>query len=247
MPKLVRKRRRADTPYSRNVERRLVVRIPRAQVGRLRRRNTRTAGFLGIEKKFYDKTYSGAIVATVASAEADPAANASCLNAIAQGDGESNRDGRRCVLKSVQIRGDIYDSGSQDGADPPGPAVIRVALVWDQQTNGAQLNSEDVFTGATNVEHAMINLQHSGRFRILWDKTFSFGSAVAFNDDGGATGATNRGGKIFKIYKNLNIPVTFDGTTEDIANITDNSLHMVAFASGTGYFLKYESRVRFVG
>lgn len=208
--------------------------------------NARTAGFMGIEKKFYDKTYGAAIVATTAGAEADPAANASCLNAVAQGDGESNRDGRKIVLKSIQLRGHITQTTTSEQADINPSRVVRLLLVLDQQTNGVQLNSEDVVTSSTNVEHAYYNLQHSGRFRILYDKTFVQPVSAAGTDNAN-TNSVGFDTKIFKVYKSLNIPVTFDGTTEDIANITDNSLHVICFASQTGGYLEYESRLRFVG
>lgn len=217
---------------------------------RLRRRNLRTAGFLGIEKKFYD-TYltNQAIVATTNGAEVDPAADLSCLNAIAQGDGESNRDGRRCILKSVYVKGVLEASGVADAADPQPAKVVRVIMVLDRQTNGVQLNSEDVLKDSAGSDvNSFTNLQHSGRFRIMYDRTFVIPTGVVMAD-GANTGSQQMGKVPFKIYRNLNIPVTFDGTTENIANITDNSLHMLAICdNATGIpKISYQARVRFVG
>jgi len=214
--------------------------------GRLRRRNVRTAGYLGIETKFWDKAYDAAIVNTTAGAEADPAANSSCLNSISQGDGESNRDGRRCVVKSMQIRGYLQGTALGDQADVPPAVIVRVLVVKDCQTNGVQLNSEDVLSDPASEPLAMINLQHSRRFRILWDRTFVCPRNAAA-EDGANTNSTTPTGHVFNIYKKMSMPVTFDGTTDDIANITDNSLHVIAFANTTGMTLRYTSRVRFVG
>jgi len=220
----------------------------RARMARLRRRNIRTAGFLGIETKFYDtRKAPTAFVTTTAGAELDPAANASCLNAITQGDGESARDGKKCVLKSVEIHGVVTGTLKQDQADSKLPIIARVLLVWDKQTNGAQLNSEDVLKDDAGSDYlSMRNLQYSSRFRILWDRTFVLQNSQSMTD-GANTSSSVSQTRNFKIYKKLNIPVNFTGTTEDIANITDNSLHIIGVASITDASIEYYSRVRFVG
>jgi len=214
---------------------------------RLRRRNVRTAGFLGIEKKFYDSELAGTAIAVgTAGSEVDPAGNLKCLNAITQGDGESSRDGRKCMLKSVQVRGNIYVTGLADQADAASGLVVRVLMVHDKQTNGAQLNAEDVLKDAGADINDMINMQYSRRFRILYDRTFSL-RPVSTMTDGAATGSIAYEQMPFKIFKSLNMPVNYTGTTEDIANITDNSLHMIAIAGGAGANITYTARVRFVG
>lgn len=210
------------------------------------RRNARTGGFMGLETKFIDYSYSGAISTTITGAEADPA-TVDTLSAIAQGDGESNRDGRKCVLTSLHIRGDVqFDSiNAAASGSTPAPDVCRVAVVWDTQSNGAQLNAEDVFLPATHVEHAFRNLQYTKRFKVLYDECFEMvPSAMGGN---GTTASLVGDRKVFKINKALKVPVLHDGTTASMANITDNSLHVIAFGSSTGMTLTYESRVRFQG
>lgn len=211
--------------------------------------NMRTAGFLGIETKFHDCYKApAAVVATTASAEQDPAANASCLNAIAQGDGESNRDGRKCLLKSLQIKGQINSTVQSDQADIVEPPMCRVVVVIDHQTNGAQLNSEDVLKDAAGLDMCSLkNLQYSRRFTTLYDQVHTLSPAVA-GSDGACTMSVNFSPCYFQLYKKLNLPVNFTNTTSDIANIMDNSIHVIAIASGSGLCtLGYQSRVRFVG
>ncbi len=58
-----------------------------------RRPKAPVPAMLGIEKKFLDMEYDAVITATLAGSEADPATLLG-LTSIAQGDGESNRDGR---------------------------------------------------------------------------------------------------------------------------------------------------------
>jgi len=219
-----------------------------AENRRMRRRNVRTAGFLGIEKKFYDTLYNQTAVATTAAgAEADPAGNLKCLNAITQGDGESSRDGRRCIIKSIQVKGFIDADVKSDLADVSSGKKVRVLLVLDKQTNAAQLNSEDVLKDAATIDMTSLrNLQYSQRFKVLHDRVYTLTCGAA-GTDGANTNSMAWNTAHFNIFKNVNIPVNYTGTTEDIANIVDNSLHIIAVASTTGTILCYQSRVRFVG
>ncbi len=207
-------------------------------------RNGRTGGFLGIETKFKDSTYPPtAIAVTITGAEADPATLDS-LSAIAQGDGETQRDGRKCTLTSLHMRGQVTLSLTA-GSALTASREARVVVVWDTQTNGAQLNAEDVILAATNVEHGFRNLQFTKRFKILKDQNWTLNPLAAAGD--GAANDTAAVSRDFKWNFPLKIPVIHNGTTAVVANITDNSLHVIAFASGTGVTLQYESRVRFVG
>ncbi len=211
---------------------------------------------MGIELKFYDQKLIGdSIVAPSDSAggEVDPSATV-MLNTVVQGDGESNRDGRRITMRSIYVEGQVNiaalaaQSGANEGTQ------IFIALVMDTQTNGATLNSEDVFVnpGANSLTAAspLRNLQQTKRFRILATRKFSFDNPNMTNDTG-ATGGVIIGGltKRFKIFKKLGQIVNFTNTTETVANISDYSLHMIAFASSVTQVPKisYNSRLRFVG
>ena len=211
--------------------------------------NQRSAGFIGIEKKFFDSyVTNGAIVNTCAGAEQDPAANASCLNAIAQGDGESSRDGRKCVIKSVQVKGLLKGVSLPDQPDATPSPEVRVVIFVDQQTNGAQCNSEDVLLDGAGIDVLSLrNMQYSRRFYTLFDRTYTMG-APTFITDGANTGSIVFGARPFSMFKKLNMEVNFTGTTADIANIADNSIHVLAIASGSGVAtISYQARVRFVG
>lgn len=208
--------------------------------------NTRTGGLLGIEEKFVDFANTGTFVAGIAAGEIDPAANISSLSVMAQGDGESQRDGRKVTLKSIYIKGYVYNTLKTDQTDALPERTVCVALVHDKQTNGAQLEAEHVYDdGATYKTLAHRNLQYSSRFNVLWKKIFVLRYNNFFTD--GANTATLRGGRQkFVIYKKLNIPVTFSGTTADIANVQDNSLHLIGWGT-TDVDYEYEARLRFVG
>ena len=212
--------------------------------------NNRIGGFLGIEKKFIDYEYDAAVVETVAGAEADPA-TALSLSALAQGDGESNRDGRQVRLLSVHMKGEVqFDP--LDQATPGQAQCVRLLVVLDKQTNGAQLNAEDVLLDPTNTDldvHAFRNLQYTQRFRVLKDFVVRQPTPSAVWD---GTSTLKGGVQVpFKVNIELgNMPVTYTGTTAAIASIADNSIHVIAIASTTATgsaTLKYISRLRFVG
>lgn len=216
--------------------------------------NARSGGFLGIEKKFYDTTLVAGVVnssATMASMENDPA-SVNCLNGVDQGDGESQRDGRKIAMDSIQVSGHVRIPAQIDQTSLDLAPVVKVYLVLDKQTNGAQLNSEDVFVnpGASTAtsDAPFKNLQYDSRFQILGVRTFTCPPIPATWDGTNmeASGVTLP----FSIYKSLKgMQVTFKGTTAGVANIVDKSLHIIACcnAQNSAPTLYYNSRLRFRG
>lgn len=219
-----------------------------------RRRNTRTAGFLGIENKFYDTAVSSptsiSSAAALTGGEIDPSTILT-LSAPAQGNGEENRDGRQIVVTSVNVKGGVKipAQSGQTGADDG--TVIFVALVLDTQTNASQLSSEQVFinpSGSGNLSgQPMVNLQYRQRFKIIASKTFT---ADDINITYNGTNMSQQGKYLpFSFYKKCKTKVNFTDGNEGVASVTDNSYHIVAFTNSNvlGPQLLYNSRVRFVG
>lgn len=202
----------------------------------IRRTNIRTGGFLGMESKFLDLAYSATVAATVSGAEADP--TGSCLNPVVQGDGESNRDGRKYVITSVYVKGVLSVTGGTSLDDP----TVMLTLVQDKQTNGAQLNSEDVLTSPGIAINAMRNLQYIGRFNVLKSMRIDMKPRSAWNGTAFSTSQTP-----FEMYVKCKIPVFCNGTTGDVSTITDNSIHLIATSTSTAVTLSYNSRIRFQG
>lgn len=229
--------------------------------GRRRSRNARTAGYLGIETKFYDvgrtpASISGLTNGTTVGLEIDPTTE-NCLNAVSQGDGEQQRDGRKISMVDVIVRGtlQVVPQTAQTAVDVA--PVVNVYLVLDKQTNGATLNSEDVFASLTTTTNTVSslnrNLEYDTRFRVLATKQIR---VPAPRVTGTSTAVLEGGVHVpFTLYKNLaGMKTTFTtGTTSLISNITDTSLHIIAFqttsSSGTteAVSLAYQSRLRFRG
>lgn len=227
--------------------------LPKKRYGSAAMRNQRTGGFLGIELKFVDYSLVGAILAPTdaAGAELDPA-TALCLNVVAQGDGENQRDGRQAVVKSCYVNGNVYIGNQSDQADVKGAPLIFIAMVLDTQTNGAQLNSEDVFTNpaasGTAAPCPLRDLQYSQRFTVL-DSCQLVMPMRTTGTDGASTMSVAGATIPFKLSWNGELKNTYSGTTAAIASLQDNSIHIIGYASnvdGTPQIV-YNSRCRFVG
>lgn len=222
-------------------------------------RNIRTGGYLGIEKKFLDVVASQVSIPAptdCSGGEMQPEtpAGINCLSAPAQGDSESQRDGKKIIMKSIFVTGAIKWSTvvDQDDAFEAGP--VFVALVMDTQTNGATIVSEQVFTNPNDIANVncypLRNLQYSSRYRVVDHVTVQPRTSIAFND-AAATGSMAWCIEPFTLStkKLTDVPINFTSTTADVANVADNSFHIIAFCTGTSpaAAISYNSRMRFVG
>lgn len=216
--------------------------------------NARTGGLLGVELKFYDLSYTADIAAPDDStgAEADPA-TVLCLSAPGQGDGASERIGRSIQAHSIAVEGIVRQTNIATGSTSIKPRVVFVALVLDTQTNGAQLNSEDVYTNplgnAITSVCCMRNISERGRFRVLAVKRLSLTPVGTWN---GTNVTAYYPERYFRFYRKLNgMEINFkSGGNAGVANVTDRSLHVLCFstdASADAPSLYYNSRFRYTG
>jgi len=215
--------------------------------------NRRTAGYIGIEKKYLDTSYNAVVAAPTdaTGGEADPTTFLS-LTSVAQGDTQSNRDGKKIVGKYLEIKGQVYTTPTANQTTGPPSTSIMVACVLDTQTNAAQLNSEDVFINpaatAVTAPFALRDLEYGSRFKILKQEYFVLDIPGVYDGTNIEWAATSKPFCWYIPLKDLVINFT-TGTTGVIANVMDNSIHMVAFADdSTGQpQLAYNSRFRFIG
>lgn len=223
---------------------------------RLFRRNRVTAGFLGIERKFYDTGLAAtSLVAGTdqSGGEVDPSAT-SMVSTPAVGDTEQNRDGKQISCLYLQINGSLALGAQEAVVDPIGGTMAFVAVVLDTQTNGAQMNSEDCFkntiASATLTANPMRNLLFGTRFRILKERMFNLDpKTIAQNAANDYSWQGVR--KYFKWFIPLGgLKINFNsGTTASVANVIDNSIHIIAFTNNTAGVpaISYNARLRFVG
>lgn len=198
--------------------------------------NLRTGGFTGKELKFVD--YSVASSALPSSWTLwDPATGA--LNAVAQGNGESQRIGRKITNSSLHIRGILNASSTVANG-----ASCRIVVFKDNQSNGAAPTPSNVMTSGIN---GFRNLEYVSRFQVLVDKVYNINPSITFN---GNTSTLNASSPNRHIAFNMKISsdTTFDGTTADISDITDGSYHvMVISDAATACNFFYSSRFRYLG
>ncbi len=215
--------------------------------------NRRSGGFIGLENKFLDmsvvdKTIGNATAWT--GGEADPT-TLDCLNAMATGDTESTRDGRVIHLTSLFMKGNVRRPTQVDQTTGSTASNCFLALVLDTQTNGAQLDSENVYVNpgsdVTTNSMPFRNLQYSKRFRILWSKRIVMPQQVQVYDGTNIENGSSQ--RQFNIFHKFRRPmkVTFTGVTGTVGVIGDNSLHFVAMCNTTVLKLDYNARLRFKG
>jgi len=205
-----------------------------------------------VEVKFADFRVNDDAFTTVWAGGEMEDGTALSVSAVAQGDGESQRDGRVYHIHSVFIHGTIDIASFESQVNPIGDIIARLALVWDKQTNGAQLNAEDVMLtiGALDDIDSFRNLQFTKRFQVLADRKFHLKLSQAQMNEGAinlfANGPVNIPFKMSHVFSKP-IKVTCKGTTAVIASIVDNSLHIIGTANSTNATLSYASRIRFTG
>lgn len=221
--------------------------------------NPRSGGYLGIEKKFLDCAWN-AVTINVSSdgtnGELQPSSGCTgSLSVPAQGDGESERDGRQYCITSCYVSGIINTTADSDVADPIEGLGYFFALVLDTQANGATVDSENVYINPSTNTNAMLpqplrNLQYSKRFKIL-DRVYVPNGGLVSMTDGTNTGSLNvQNAPHFTLsWRGKILCNCGSGTTADIANATDNALHLLGFAGSSTYTPTFvgKSRIRFVG
>ena len=117
------------------------------------------------------------------------------LTGVAQGDDYTNRSGRKIRAKSLQIKGSLTMSAAATNTH------FRMILFKDLQNQGTVPSAANILPDIDDLRPSdPIFLK---RFRIMWDRTIMLNERV----DGNAPV------KAFKYFKNIDIPVTYSGTS----------------------------------
>lgn len=199
---------------------------------------TRGGQVLGETKYFDTEKQFGAIVASASwtGTMIDPATfNTLCVPQV--GAGVNQRIGKQIMITKLKLRGHIQCPAQSNQTVADAPTKVRIILVLDKQTNSAQMTGTQLMQTVTNTENCVNsfqNIDNFGRFIVLKDKVITMESPTISYD------GTNveQSGLIrnFKIDINFKKPVKvrFNATNGGtIADIVDNSLHMVAVSSNT--------------
>jgi len=166
------------------------------------------------EVKFFDTALSF----NVDSTPEVPATGQLCL--IPQGVTESTRVGRKCVIRSIQLRATMQNA---PGAAATADSTVYMWLILDKQCNGAAAAATDVFTNV-GVQAMLPNVANSERFTILKKWT------ITFNPAAGATTAYNSTRRELDYYRKCNIPLEFSSTAGAISELKSKNLFLIAGA-----------------
>ena len=241
---MVFKRKNVRARPVRRYNRRASVRKPVYRpIMRVRAANSRFGGLMHKELKFADYSRYGISVAqTMELSLVDPE-TVDCLNGIAQGDGSQNRDGRSVMVKSIQISMH-FANVDHVAATSVVSRIATIFLVQDTQTNAAQMGPGTMFVHAASAQLCRINPEWSRRFKVLYKKRLIF--PISIGNDSATTMVAHYGAKMVDVYKKLNMPVTFTGAGGTVANINDNSLHLLVIGDNANILLEYTARIRYV-
>ncbi len=243
-------RRRVNVPF--RMPRRMHPFSRRANFGR---QNIRVGGFTGMELKFLDSELTNTnITASWTALNPTGTGATDTLSVPAQGNGESERNGRVYTIDSIMIRGKLTVAEIEGNIAPIPQTRARVIVYWDKQTNNAEAAVTDIMdAGATDDIVAFRNLQNSHRFRILYDKSFLFRQTNMVNE--GGSNLFSGGQQIipFQMYHKFKggLKVQTDGTTANVTSCTDNNIGLGAIAALTAGavapLISYTCRMRFRG
>lgn len=187
-----------------------------------------------VELKFLDTSITNANIPT--------AMTATNLCVVPQGDGESERIGRKITIRALHIRGAIImDNQTSGGA---GQYVIWRVVV-DTQTNGAAFAGTDLLEADNGF--SFLNLANRGRFRVLKE-----GRMMLQCTGGAPSGAAfilSGVARTLECHVRLNLPIEYDntGATGAVATQRSNSLWFITNADvGTNQVqLEGGARIRY--
>jgi len=176
-----------------------------------------------------------------------------CLFAPQVGAALNQRIGRAVKMMAVRINGGIIVPTQIAQTQSDGATRVRLVLVMDLQTNSAQMTGAQLFRDATAAATTISSFQNPnnfGRFRILKEKTYNIGD---INMVGSPTaGDLGVAGQVrhFKLSAKFKTPVVvrFNATNGGtVADIIDNSLHLIVACESTAYQpnIQYYSRVTY--
>jgi len=182
-----------------------------------------------------------------------------CLNGIAVGDEEDERGTHVIVMKSISIRGFVAEPRA-DGPTPIPHNLVRLSLVLDTQTNGAQMTGlepyVDAVTDAQNVNQWRY-LEENSRFKVLTNTLLHIkpqnmvvpGDIAAIPPvlDTFHCPHTYTPFEIHHDFGGEGKRVLYSGTGNHIGDIVDNSIHLIGVAlQPSEATISYTSRLRWI-
>ncbi len=221
------------------MRKRPLVRAPvakRARRGNGRFRRGRRANGVTSELKFHDLDIDDASIAANGTI-----AQVSCLT-IAQGTTESERIGRKVVVKSINWRYSISTIVASTSTATE-PLTVRVVLYLDKQTNGATATVTGILE--SDDYQSFNQLANKSRFRTLMDRTHTLNPNGIAGD--GSANDFNGFTENYTFFKKVSIGVEYDNTftTGVIGTMRSNNIGVLLLGKNTGGVFDSKMRIRF--
>lgn len=220
--------------------------------------NIRTGGFMGLELKFLD---TGRKDKTILAAtdwigtSVDPATEL-CLNSVGQGTSESQRLGRHFKMKSLYVTGQVT-LPANSSVLPTVDKDVMIAIVLDTQTNLTAIVPNNIYKNPIASDHTnaapLRVLDETDRYKVLKKKVMTFRPGMSSIGVINATTdvVTVSHGRLVKKFafyidlKGMSVMMKGTDASATVADIQDNSIHILANATGTGLQMNYNCRLRF--
>lgn len=173
------------------------------------------------ERKFKDTGFASVINDTTLIQQ---------LTVIPEGNGESERIGRKITLRNIHVKGQLVLSPETLFTTKMSDWV-EIYILQDTQTNGALFTGTDLLEN-DNIE-AFRNLANSSRFKVLKKKTFSMNALVGIQtSEGPVTFATGEVTRAFSMNIQCDIPIEYDNslTTGVITTVRSNNIYLCAIS-----------------
>ncbi len=185
------------------------------------------------ERKFFDTDLDDAVVTTTM--------NIVNLTIIPEGNGESDRIGRKVTVRKISVRGNIELSASTSASTTS--ATVLCYLVQDKQTNGAQFLAADLLD--VDSFKSFRNLSNSSRFTVLAKKVFNL--TVGGAAPSGAALVFGEYIQDLTFNINCNVPIEYDNsaTTGAIGTVKTNNLYWVTQSSTSSTTIVANARLRY--
>ncbi len=195
----------------------------------------------GTELKFHDIDWDQA----AADLSAGVISNTSSLVLIGQATTEKTRIGRKAVIKSIGWRARLTLIANAS-ATTSLASTIRMLLVLDKQANGAApaVTGDSGLLASANYQ-AFNNLVNKGRYKVLFDKTYTLNAQAAAGD--GAVNDTAPVNRNWTFFKKCNIPIEYSGVANPsvIAEVRTNNIFGIIITAGNTGDTTLDSKLRF--
>lgn len=198
-------------------------------------RFTKLQQAVGGEQKFKDLSINDSSIAAAMS-KFNPMV-------IVQGDGESERIGRKVTIKSISLKGMLHLNSGAVATSTSETLIIKI--VQDSQTNGAEFAATQLLENDAFQSHN--NLANRSRFKVLKSLVYTLNATAGASVASPAVVFAEH--RVYvDCYLKVNIPVEFDNsaTTGAITTVRSNSI-WITFQTNTGEITTslLECRIRY--